>query len=120
MRSIKADGVHLVDRSSPRNDLRSSPVDKGAHHRERRGCRTKLKRPKATRSIAAAGTDCDGALERPGCRIEGVDLAGDKAEIADQQVAAKLTETGRSQGNAPGRDERAADDRLQQVPAAAR
>src|SRR6266850_718076 len=76
-----------------------------------------LNRPKATRSIAAAGVDRDRALERPGYRVEGVDLAFDKAEIADQQVAAKLAETGWSQSDAPGRGELAADDRLQQVPA---
>src|SRR6266481_6073172 len=58
-----------------------------------------LKRPKATRSIAAAGVDRDRALERPGYRVEGVDLAFDKAEIADQQVAAERAETGWSQGD---------------------
>src|SRR6266446_7289291 len=58
-----------------------------------------FERPKATRSIAAAGVDWDRTEERSGCRIEGVDLAGDKAEIADQQVATELAETGWSQGD---------------------
>src|SRR5258705_8218249 len=62
-----------------------------------------LKRPQATRSIAAAGVDRDCALERSGYRVEGVDLAFDKAEIADQQVAAKLAEAVWSQSDAPGR-----------------
>jgi len=48
---------------------------------------------------------------------QSVDLAGDKAEIADQQVAGELAETDWSQGDAPRRGELAADDRLQQVPA---
>src|SRR5207244_13600324 len=74
------------------------------------------KRPQATRSIAAAGVDRDHALERS-TRVESVDLAGDKAEIADQQVASKLAETGWSQGDAPGCRELAADDRLEQHPA---
>jgi len=43
-----------------------------------------------------------------------------KAEIADQQVAAELAETGRGKCDAPRRCEPAADDRLPQVPAAAR
>src|SRR5205085_8695235 len=76
-----------------------------------------FKRPQATRSIAAAGIDRDRALERSGYRVEGVDLAGDEAEIADQQVAAELAETGWSQGNAPRRGELAADGRPQQYPA---
>src|SRR5436853_7253480 len=33
-RSLKADCVPLVDRSPPRNGLRPSRPDKGAHHRE--------------------------------------------------------------------------------------
>src|ERR1700719_713322 len=40
----------------------------------------------------------------------------DKAEIADQQVAPKLTETGRGKSNAPRRGEGTADDRFQQGP----
>ena len=35
--------------------------------------------------MLAAVIDRDRSLERPGHRVEGVDLAGDKAEIADEQ-----------------------------------
>src|SRR4029077_17006119 len=63
------------------------------------------------------GVDRDRTEECSGCRVEGVDLAFDKAEIAHQQVAAKLAKTGRSKSDTPGRGELAADDRLQQVPA---
>jgi hypothetical protein len=46
--------------------------------------------------------------------VEGIDFAGDKAEIADQQVVRELTETGWGESNAPRRGELASDDCLQQ------
>jgi hypothetical protein len=55
--------------------------------------------PKAARHVAA-NINRDRAQECPVERVEGVNLAGDKAEIADQQVAAERTEIGRGDGNA--------------------
>src|ERR1700730_7238143 len=75
--------------------------------------------PKAAWHVVAY-IDRNRALEHPGHRIEGVNLAGGKAEIADQQVAAEPTEIGRGDSNAPwGREGNvgAAKDRLQQVAA---
>jgi hypothetical protein len=69
--------------------------------------------------VADANVNRDRAQERPGCGIEGVNLAGDEAEIANQQVAAERTETGRGESNAPWSGEGdggAAKDRLQQCP----
>src|SRR5438132_10999009 len=67
-----------------------------------------LKRPKATRCIAAAGVDRDRTEERSRCRVEGVDLAFDQAEITDQQVATELPKTGRGKSDAQGGGELAA------------
>jgi hypothetical protein len=58
------------------------------------------------------GVDRDRALERSGYRVEGVDLAVDEAEIADQQVAAKWAKAGRGKSDAPGCRELAANDAL--------
>jgi hypothetical protein len=44
--------------------------------------------PKAAWRVAEANINRDRAQECPVERVEGVNLAGDKAEIADQQVAA--------------------------------
>ena len=44
--------------------------------------------PKAACRVAEANINRDRAQECPVERVEGVNLAGDKAEIADQQVAA--------------------------------
>ena len=46
--------------------------------------------PKATWRVASAIVNRDRAHERAGCRIGGVDLAGRKAEITEQCVAAEL------------------------------
>ena len=74
--------------------------------------------PKAAWHVVAY-INRDRALEHSGCQVEGVDLAGDEAEIADQQVAAERTETGGGESNAPWSGEGdggAAKDRLQQCP----
>src|SRR5205085_8345694 len=51
------------------------------------------KRPEPAWCIAEADVDRDRAVERSGERVEGVDLAGVKAEIADQQIAAERAKT---------------------------
>ena len=48
----------------------------------------KAEGPKAAWRVADANINRDRAQECPVERVEGVNLAGDKAEIADQQVAA--------------------------------
>ena len=48
--------------------------------------------PKTARRVADAGMDLDVALELKGVGVEGVDFAMGVAEIADQKVAAELTE----------------------------
>ena len=58
--------------------------------------------PKAAWRVAEANINRDRAQECPVERVEGVNLAGDEAEIADQQVVRERTETGRGDGNAPG------------------
>src|SRR5260370_1413408 len=71
--------------------------------------------PKAARRVHCAGVDRDRALERSVFGVEGVDFAVVKAEIADQKVAAELTETGRGKSDAPRRGqvvEGAVDQRL--------
>src|SRR5262249_8521042 len=67
--------------------------------------------PKAARSVAA-GVDPDPSATLPSDGIEGVDLAMEKTEVGDQQVTAETAETGRRQGDPPGRREPATDDQL--------
>ncbi len=77
----------------------------------------KVESPQTTRSVAAAGVDRDRTEQRSGRGVESVDLTVEKAEVAYQQVAAKLAETGRRQRDAPRCGKLAADDRLLQVAA---
>ena len=57
--------------------------------------------PQATRWVVA---NVDGKLpaKLTASRVVNVDLAMEKAEVADQQVTSKPAETGRCQGYAPG------------------
>src|SRR5262249_2272373 len=80
---------------------------------------SEAEKPKAARHVIAY-INGDRTLEHSGCRVEGVDLARHKAEIADQQVAPKRTKTGWGESNAPWCSEGgvgAAEYRLQQGPA---
>src|SRR5215831_14742979 len=61
--------------------------------------------PQPARGVAGANIDRDRALERAGHRIERIDLAGDEAEVANQQVTAELAESGWGKSDAPGRSE---------------
>jgi hypothetical protein len=70
--------------------------------------------PKGARCIAVANVYRDRAIEGAGRWVKGIDLAVDLAFIADQQVAAELTETGGGESDAPRRGEDAADHRLLQ------
>src|SRR4029077_11255740 len=70
--------------------------------------------PKTARRVVEADVNGDRSQKRSGQRVEGVDLAGDKAEIADQQVVRERTKTGRGESNAPRRGQLTAKDRLHQ------
>ena len=56
-----------------------------------------------------SGVDRNRTEQRSGRGVEGVDLAIEKAEIANQQVAAKRAKTGRGQRDAPERRQLAAE-----------
>ena len=58
--------------------------------------------PQATRVIVAS-VDGKRPAKPTASRVENVDLAMEKAEVADQQITAKPAETGRCQGYTPGR-----------------
>ena len=73
--------------------------------------------PKAARPEAGDRVDRDRTEERSGDGVEGIDLAVEKAEVTNQQVAAERTETGRRKSDAPRCGKLAADQGLQQGPA---
>src|ERR1035438_6029949 len=78
---------------------------------------SEVESPKATRRVAAAKGNRDGAKECSADRIEGVDPTVDVAEIPDQQVVAERSEGGGSKSDTPRCGELAAvDQRLQQGP----
>jgi len=62
--------------------------------------------------VALPDIDRDPPAELPGRRVEGVDLAMEKAEVADQQMVDELAETGWRQSDSPGRGEAGAGDQL--------
>src|SRR6516165_11795997 len=70
-----------------------------------------LDRPKAARGVAA-GVDRDRSMQLSVARDEGVDLAMEKAEIADQHIVAEPAETGWCDGNPPRCSEAAARDQF--------
>jgi hypothetical protein len=72
----------------------------------------KTKGPEASRRVAEANVNRDSAQERPGCGIEGVDLALNKTEIPHQQIARELTKTVRRDCDTPGRGKRTTNYRL--------
>src|SRR5262249_52532398 len=67
--------------------------------------------PKAARAVAAC-VDPEPPTMLPVDGVERVDLAMEKAEVADQQMTAETAETGRCQGDPPRRSEPTADDQL--------
>src|SRR5271167_4088563 len=68
--------------------------------------------PKPAWLVALADSDRDCPAELPGRRIEGIDLAMEIAEVADQQMIDEPAETGWRQSDSPGRGEAAAGDQL--------
>src|SRR5579864_5552014 len=67
--------------------------------------------PKTAREVAA-DVDVNCPTQLPAGRVEGVDLAMEIAEVANQQIAGEPPEAGRRQGNTPGRSEPTAGDQL--------
>jgi hypothetical protein len=59
-----------------------------------------INRPKAARATAA-GVDWERSVELPIGRVEGVDFAMKKAEVADQQMITEPGETGWGENNPP-------------------
>src|SRR5215831_16913709 len=61
-----------------------------------------LNSPKPARRVALADIDRDRYTEVPGRRVEGVDPAIEKAEVADQQMIDEPAEPGWRQGHSRG------------------
>src|ERR1700760_2603253 len=73
---------------------------------------SELKAPKPARLLALTDIYRDPTAELPGRRVEGVDLAMAKAEVADQQMIDEPAEAGWRQGDSPGCGEATAGDQL--------
>lgn len=72
---------------------------------------SKIDCPQPTRG-QAAGIDPNRATKLSTDRIEGIDLAMEKAEVADQQMTSETAETGRCQGDPPWRGKAASGDQF--------
>src|SRR5262252_4874173 len=80
------------------------------------GATSEHESPQPTRAIAGAHIDRDRALEYSAHRVERIDLAGEEAEVAHQQITAELAESVRGKSDTPGRRElTAGDDSLERT-----